>query len=88
MGDVLQTDIVIRKVGQGLRQSFIDRSGTPGDPHNVPDFSGGAMGTFFQVVVGVVVVFIGVGLYMVVKVGAMSDSERETVGHGPKGQGR
>jgi len=27
-------------------------------------------------------------LYTVVKAGSMSDSDREKIGHGPKGQGR
>ncbi|WP_422477251.1 hypothetical protein [Pleomorphochaeta sp. DL1XJH-081] len=46
------------------------------------------MGAFLQIVVGLLLVLIVIGLYMVVKVGAMSDKDRETVGHGPKGQGR
>jgi uncharacterized membrane protein len=46
------------------------------------------MEAFFLIVLGFLLIFIGVGMYMIVKVGSMSDKERESVGHGPKGQGR
>ncbi len=42
------------------------------------------MGTFLQIVLGLLLVLIVLGLYMIVKVGSMSDEERESVGHGPK----
>ncbi len=46
------------------------------------------MTAFASTVIGLFLIAIGVGLYLIVKVGAMSDSDRESYGHGPKGQGR
>jgi flagellar biogenesis protein FliO len=42
------------------------------------------MSAFLQIVFGLLLLFIGIAMYMVVKVGSMSDEERESVGHGPK----
>ena len=46
------------------------------------------MGEFLQIVFGLLLVFIGIATYMIVRVGTMGDEDRESVGHGPKGQGR
>ena len=43
------------------------------------------MQTFLMTLVVLAGLFI---LYTVVKAGSMSDSDREQIGHGPKGQGR
>jgi|GEM_PF-2057769 hypothetical protein len=41
-----------------------------------------------KVVVGLFLVILALGIYQAVRIGAMSDSDRESYGHGPKGQGR
>lgn len=46
------------------------------------------MQEFFQIVIGLFLVFIGIALYLIVRVGSKSDEDREADGHGPKGQGR
>ena len=46
------------------------------------------MQEFFQIVIGLFLVFIGIALFLIVRVGSMSDEDREANGHGPKGQGR
>ena len=43
------------------------------------------MQAFLMIVAVLAGIFI---LYTVVKAGSMSDSDREKIGHGPKGQGR
>lgn len=43
------------------------------------------MQTFLMTLVVLAGLFI---LYTVVKAGSMSDSDRQEIGHGPKGQGR
>jgi len=43
---------------------------------------------FYQILIGVGLLFIGFAVYQVVSVGSMSDEDREKWGHGPKGQGR
>jgi len=43
---------------------------------------------FYQILTGGVLILIGVALYQIVRVGSMSDEDRDYYGHGPKGQGR
>lgn len=39
-----------------------------------------------HVLIGLVFMIIGIGLFLVVEVNSMSDKERAKWGHGPKGQ--
>ena len=42
----------------------------------------------FKIAIGLFLIFLGWGIYLIVKVGSMSDEDRESYGFGPKGQGR
>jgi len=82
----------IYKVRRGFVRAFIDRTGTPGDLQKVPNLTillkEEFMYWFYQILIGVGLLFIGFAVYQVVSVGSMSDEDREKWGHGPKGQGR
>jgi len=43
---------------------------------------------FLNIIIGLIVVLIGVSIYLIARIGSMSDEDRRSYGHGPKGQGR